>query len=144
MEARSDIQIRLQQSNPGWNASIADFAPDGDSRVTVNDFEAFIVPDCHRCGGILKPDVVFFGEPVPADRVRKATDLLRQSDALMVVGSSLMVYSGYRFVRMAKSCGLPIAVVNRGATRADPIATYKLAGDCCTLLAAAVSDLGAC
>jgi NAD-dependent SIR2 family protein deacetylase len=144
VEARADFQLRLQHSNRGWKAPVAAFAPDGDARLTVDDVDAFIVPDCRCCGGIVKPDVVFFGESVPPDRVREASELLEQSDALLVVGSSLMVYSGYRFVRLANARGLPVAIVNRGATRADGIAAYRLSGDCCTLLAAAVSSLGAC
>ncbi len=81
---------------------------------------------------------------VPVDRVRQASEFLQQSDALLVVGSSLMVFSGYRFVRMASAAGLPIAIVNRGATRADPLANWRVSGDCCSLLAAAVGHFGAC
>ena len=143
-KARSEFQFRLQRLNPDWHAPVSEFGPDGDARLTMTDFQSFNVPDCDQCGGMLKPDVVFFGESVPVDRVRQASEFLQRSDALLVVGSSLMVFSGYRFVRMASAAGLPIAIVNRGATRADPLANWKVSGDCCSLLAAAVGHLGAC
>lgn len=144
IDARSEFQIRLQQLNPDWSATISEIAPDGDARLTTTDFNGFSVPDCTACGGILKPDVVFFGEPVPAERVLEARGFLQQSDALLIVGTSLMVFSGFRFARMAGSAGIPIAIVNRGTTRADSIATYKLTGDCCSLLAAALGNLLPC
>jgi NAD-dependent SIR2 family protein deacetylase len=94
-----------------------------------------------HCGGIVKPDVVFFGEPVPELRLRKAKRFLRQSGALLVVGSSLMVFSGYRFARCASAAGQPIAIINRGTTRADELATHKLTANCAELLSQAVSRL---
>jgi NAD-dependent SIR2 family protein deacetylase len=138
---RSEFQARLAQENPGWRAVTRAIAPDGDARLGDADLSLFRVPDCPECGGLLKPDVVFFGEAVPAGRVRRATVALEEADALLVVGSSLMVYSGFRFARLAGELGKPVAIVNRGRTRADPIATCRFTGDCGTLLAAAVAGI---
>jgi NAD-dependent SIR2 family protein deacetylase len=88
------------------------------------------VPDCPVCGGILKPDVVFFGEPVPRDRVARAFDGVANADALLVVGSSLMVYSGFRFAEAAAAAGKPIAAVNLGRTRADHLYALKISAPC--------------
>ena len=104
---RREFQGRLARLNPGWKASVREIAPDGDARLATRDFRAFSVPGCESCGGTLKPDVVFFGEAVPADRVEKARDSVVRADALLIVGSSLMVFSGFRFARMAKSLGKP-------------------------------------
>ena len=93
------------------------------------------MPACDACGGLLKPDVVFFGERVPAERVERAFAALEQSDALLVVGSSLMVYSGYRFARAAAEAGKPIAAVNLGRTRADELLTLKVTERCSEALA---------
>ena len=142
-DSRHAYQSRLQDCNPDWSASITAFAPDGDARISVDDLSLFDVPGCLNCGGIVKPDVVFFGESVPESRIRKAKDFLRQSDALLVVGSSLMVFSGYRFARIASEAGLPIAIVNRGTTRADDLATHKLTANCAELLSQTVSRLAA-
>ena len=141
--SRNDYQNRLQACNPDWNASMTTVAPDGDARISVEDLHTFVVPGCFQCGGIVKPDVVFFGESVPELRLRKARRFLRQSGALLVVGSSLMVFSGYRFARIANAAGQPIAIVNRGATRADELATHKLTANCAELLSQAVSGLAA-
>jgi NAD-dependent SIR2 family protein deacetylase len=103
--------------------------------LEASDFETFSVPDCARCGGILKPDVVFFGEAVPRDRVEAAYESVRRADALLVVGSSLMVYSGYRFVLAAAEAGKPIAAVNLGRTRADPLLALKVDARCAEALA---------
>lgn len=131
---RRKHQERLQKSNPDWEAELSAIAPDGDANLSRCDFDSFVVPDCLTCGGTLKPDVVFFGESVPAPRVQAATDSLSRSDALLIVGSSLMVFSGYRFARMAREAGKPIAIVNRGITRADDIASLKFSADCGPLL----------
>ena len=93
------------------------------------------MPGCETCGGLLKPDVVFFGERVPAERVERAFAALEQSDALLVVGSSLMVYSGYRFARAAADAGKPLAAVNLGRTRADELLTLKVTERCSEALA---------
>ena len=118
-------------------------APDGDASISVEDMRSFVVPECSNCGGIVKPDVVFFGESVPDLRLRKARRFLRQSRALLVIGSSLMVFSGYRFARFASAAGQPIAIVNRGTTRADELAAHKMTANCAELLSQAVSRLAA-
>jgi NAD-dependent SIR2 family protein deacetylase len=125
---RDRLQAELAARNPGWSANDAGTAPDGDADVA--DTTGFAPPDCAACGGMLKPDVVFFGENVPRLRVDLAQEALRRSDAVLVVGSSLMVYSGYRFARMAREAGLPLAILTRGVTRADGLATLKLDADC--------------
>ncbi|MGN6513989.1 MAG: NAD-dependent protein deacetylase [Lysobacteraceae bacterium] len=134
---RAGLQEELAARNPGWVAREAATAPDGDA--DVEDTAGFRVPECGACGGMLKPDVVFFGENVPRARVDAAQQALRRADAMLVVGSSLMVYSGYRFARMAREAGLPLAILTRGVTRADPLATLKLDADCASTLAAAVA-----
>lgn len=142
-EPRGNFQQKLRDLNPHWDTEVSAIAPDGDARLYREDFESFDVPDCAACGGILKPDVVFFGESVPADRVADAQQYLQQSDALLVVGSSLMVFSGYRIARSASASGKPIAIVNRGITRADDLATCKMTGDCADVLSQTVDILAA-
>ena len=126
--SRTALQARIAGDNPAWVAT-AVAAPDGDADIADDAIQCFVAPQCERCGGLLKPDVVFFGENVPVDRYARACDALGQADAMIVAGSSLMVYSGFRFVRFAVDAGLPIAIVNRGRTRADDLAELKIAGD---------------
>ena len=129
---RAAMQRMLQDGNAHWlrahlTADIAS-APDGDAYLDGLDFSGFHVPACPACGGgPLKPDVVFFGESVPRERVDAALAALREADALLVAGSSLMVYSGYRFARAAAELGKPIAAVNLGRTRADDVLALKVA-----------------
>ncbi|WP_081907470.1 MULTISPECIES: NAD-dependent protein deacetylase [Luteibacter] len=123
---RATMQARLEEANPAWLALQATVAPDGDADLDEVDFSAFVIPTCTVCGGILKPDVVFFGENVPRARVDTAWAHLARADAMLVVGSSLMVYSGYRFVLEASRKGLPIASVNLGVTRADALIDVKI------------------
>ena len=98
---REDLQAELLRLNPAWAGLDALAAPDGDADLEALDFSSFQIPPCSLCGGVLKPDVVFFGESVPQDRVQMSMLHLRQADAMLVVGSSLMVYSGYRFAHAA-------------------------------------------
>jgi NAD-dependent SIR2 family protein deacetylase len=126
--SRDDVQAAMAGANAGWVAA-ARAAPDGDADIDEAAIALFEPPRCDRCGGLLKPDVVFFGENVPADRYEDARSALAGADALLVAGSSLMVYSGFRFVRQAHEAGLPIAIVNRGRTRGDDLATVKVEGD---------------
>lgn len=128
--SRQELQRRLADLNPGWLDRDGASAPDGDADLDGHDFATFEVPACTACGGILKPDVVFFGETVPRDWVDTATDRLMKSDGMLIVGTSLMVYSGFRFVRMAASAGLPIAAVNLGRTRADEMLALKVEEPC--------------
>ncbi|HJO35966.1 MAG TPA: NAD-dependent protein deacetylase [Gammaproteobacteria bacterium] len=125
--SRHALQQALLAANPGWDAQQARILPDGD--VAVEDDAGFLVPACPHCGGILKPDVVFFGERVPPARVEAAFAALSEADAVLVVGSSLMVYSGFRFVREAIRLGKPVAAINLGRTRADDLFTLRLAAD---------------
>ncbi|MGO1748811.1 MAG: NAD-dependent protein deacetylase [Marinobacter sp.] len=122
---RDDVHDRCAGLNPGFRQYKADTAPDGDADLDV-DFSEFRLADCPQCGGILKPDVVFFGDYVPKQRVYSALDALKASDGLLVIGSSLMVYSGFRFCRYAKEFGKPIATLNLGRTRAEELADLKL------------------
>jgi NAD-dependent SIR2 family protein deacetylase len=138
--SRDSVQETMADANPGSRAEAAS-APDGDADVDAAVIESFVAPRCQRCGGQLKPDVVFFGENVPRDRYERARDALAGADALLVAGSSLMVYSGFRFVRLAHEAGLPIAIVNRGRTRGDELAGLKIEDDLGSTLTAAVSAL---
>jgi NAD-dependent SIR2 family protein deacetylase len=142
LSPRRDLQERMEALNAGWAEAHADVEtrPDGD--VALEETQDFVVPDCEICGGILKPDVVFFGENVPKDRVARcmaAVDALAGPESpelrgerhqgkgvLLVAGSSLAVMSGFRFVRRAAKAGIPVVIVNRGATRGDGEAAYKL------------------
>ena len=126
---RADLQRELARLNPGWAEQPARAAPDGDADLDGIDFSRFQVPPCPACGGVLKPDVVFFGEAVPRERVERVQAALQRADALLVAGSSLMVYSGYRFVEAARALGKPVAGVTRGRTRADGQYTLKLEHD---------------
>jgi NAD-dependent SIR2 family protein deacetylase len=136
---RSAVQRELADRHPEWTTVAATIAPDGDADLEGMDLPRVKVPTCRSCGGMLKPDVVFFGENVPRERVAAAQGALRSADAMLVVGSSLTVYSGYRFARMAREMGLPLAILTRGVTRADGLATLKLDVDCVPALAAAVA-----
>ena len=134
---RDDVQALLVAWNPRLAALDGELRPDGDSEVS-GALADVRVPDCPECGGILKPAVVFFGENVPRHRVCDAFAALDDADALLVVGSSLMVFSGYRFVRAAREQGKECAALNLGRTRADGELTLKVEGDCCALLAEVV------
>ena len=125
-QSRAGLQDALLQANPGWSSAAARPAPDGDADLEADAVLAFEPPYCTGCGGLLKPDVVFFGEQVPRQRVLDAQQALAQADAMLVAGSSLMVWSGLRFVRMAAAAGMPVAILNAGRTRADDLATLRL------------------
>lgn len=131
--SRADLQRAIESGNPGWNELRSQAAPDGDADIDDAEAARFLPPRCPACDGLVKPDVVFFGENVPRRRVERARDALAAADAMLVVGSSLMVYSGFRFARMAREAGLPLAILNRGRTRADALATLKLDADVATL-----------
>ncbi len=138
---RADLQALLLRDNPDLQPSAAArSAPDGDAEPARADY-ALRVPACGACGGTLKPDVVFFGETVPPDRAARAYRALDEADAVLVVGSSLMVFSGYRFVRRAFSLGKPVVVLNSGKTRADELARMKLTGPCGETLSLGISEL---
>ncbi|MEM7430705.1 MAG: NAD-dependent protein deacetylase [Pseudomonadota bacterium] len=128
--SRAAFQHAMKQSNPDWHARVFRYRPDGDAELGSDSHLNFKVPPCLACGGRLKPDVVMFGESVPKERVEAAMAAVDRADALLIAGSSLMVFSGFRFARRAHELGTPIAVVNRGKTRADDIATLKVDADC--------------
>jgi NAD-dependent SIR2 family protein deacetylase len=149
---RERMQELLRERNAEWlraarwdglHPDDADFAPDGDADVAQSAIGGFEVPECHRCGGVLKPAVVFFGESVPKEKVDYAMSRVDEADALMVVGSSLTVWSGFRFARRAHERGIPIAIVNIGPTRADDIATLKVEEECGEVLSVVSSQLSA-
>ncbi len=131
---RDEFQQRLAERNPDWLTLEAAQAPDGDADLDGVAFAHFDVPACPDCAGVLKPDVVFFGENVPRERVSQAFGHLHRADAVLVVGSSLMVYSGFRFVQAAASAGLPVAAVNLGRTRADTLLSLKVEQSCASAL----------
>jgi NAD-dependent SIR2 family protein deacetylase len=131
---RADLQILLVRWNPDFGGLPAADAPDGDARIEAVDHAPLRVPDCPECGGVLKPGVVFFGESVPRHRVEAVERALEAVDAVLVVGTSLMVWSSYRFCLAARALGRPIAAVNRGRTRADPLLDLRVADDCAAVL----------
>ncbi len=137
--ARVEHQQRLENANPSFATLGGAAAPDGDADLENVDYGSFLVLPCASCGGLLKPKVVFFGENVPSERVARAYAALEDSDAALVVGSSLMVFSGYRFAHRAAKLGLPLAIVNRGRTRADELARLKVGGDVGATLREALS-----
>ncbi|MGE2723838.1 NAD-dependent protein deacetylase [Mycolicibacterium pulveris] len=142
--SRAALAELLEAANPGFArraqrlGGIA-VAPDADA--VVDDTASFRVVDCMRCGGMLKPDIVYFGENVPKDRVAQAFSMVNDADALLVAGSSLTVYSGYRFVRRAATAGIPVAIVNRGPTRGDELATIKVDSGCSETLTLLADEL---
>lgn len=131
---RAELQHRLAALNPDVAAESPALLPDGDVALDVTS--GFVLADCERCSGPLKPDVVFFGENVPVDRVRQCNALVDAAEALVVLGSSLHVFSGRRFVTQAHRRGLPIVIVNRGETRGDALATLKVEAGCAEVLGA--------
>jgi NAD-dependent SIR2 family protein deacetylase len=131
---RTRLQHELLRRNPTFAGLDALEAPDGDADLAAVDFASFDVPACESCGGLLKPDVVFFGESVPRERVAAAMTAVERADAMLVVGSSLMVFSGFRFARAMAAAGKPIAAVNLGKTRADDLLTLKVDERCADAL----------
>ncbi|AOK07225.1 NAD-dependent protein deacetylase [Burkholderia sp. AU28942] len=139
---RATIQTVLETDNPELLGAQAEPAADGDAHLEWAAFDTFRIPACPACGGLLKPAVVFFGENVPRERVALASQALDAADALLVVGSSLMVYSGYRFCVWAQAQQKPVAALNLGHTRADPMLTLKLEARCAPALDALNARLG--
>lgn len=141
--ARTRLSERLSTANPHIDRDVASFAPDGDADIPAHVVARFRPVDCERCGGVLKPDVVFFGERVPPARVTRANGLLERADALLVAGTSLTVYSGRRFVVAARNRGMPVAIVNRGPTRGDADASVRIDGGVSDVLPAVADRLRA-
>jgi NAD-dependent SIR2 family protein deacetylase len=144
--SRAALAKDLDALNPGFTEQVEAVsglavAPDADAVVT--DTASFRYLDCASCGGMLKPDIVYFGENVPKAVVERSFSLIDAADALLVAGSSLTVFSGYRFVRHAAAVGIPVAIVNRGPTRGDDLATVKVDGGCSELLTLLSDELAA-
>jgi len=142
VEPRDAVQERLLALNPGFDATRVEVAPDGDAELPVAMIEGFRVAGCRGCHGVLKPKVVFFGENVPADVTAQAWSLFEEGEVLLVVGSSLTVFSGYRFVLRAAKVGMPVALVNLGPTRGDPLATLRVDDRVEAVLPALAAALG--
>lgn len=127
--SRAALDERLLKLNPGFLDAVAavtdiEIAPDADA--VIEETASFVVADCRLCGGVLKPDITYFGESVPPTRVAAAYTLIDEADALVVAGTSLAVMSGLRFVRRAAAAGKPVVIINRGLTRGDSFASVRL------------------
>lgn len=138
---RHDFQLILNQLNPHllakanvFESSPESMKPDGDVEILQEDIEKFYLPECPKCGGFLKPNIVFFGDNVPRPRIEKVVKTIIDSDGILVLGSSLTVFSGYRIVLQAKELGLPVAVINIGETRADKIIDIKINAKCSEIM----------
>ena len=144
--SRAALADLLEVANPGFverAEAVGGIAVAPDADAVVGDTTTFQTIDCGYCGGMLKPDIVYFGENVPKARVDEAYSLVDGADALLVAGSSLTVHSGYRFVRHAAARGIPIAIINRGRTRGDDVATVKIDNGCSPMLALLADELPA-
>lgn len=142
--SRAALAEQLEALNPGFierSEAVGGLAVAPDADAVVDDTASFRYVDCPNCAGMLKPDIVYFGETVAKDVVDQAYALVDQAEALLVAGSSLTVFSGYRFVRHAASHGLPVAIVNRGRTRGDDLATVKVDGGCSEMLTLLSAEL---
>ncbi len=137
---REHVQEQLLRDNRAPPAAAAGARPDGDADVHDEWVERFAVPACYHCGGVLMPDVVFFGGTVPPERVTACSTAIEEADALLAIGSSLQVYSGYRFCRQAQRLGKTLALINPGTTRADAMADLKLHRDCAPVLRGVASQ----
>jgi len=142
LEERDALQKRILAQNPAWGAHDAATAPDGDADLPAERVERFVVPECARCGGVLKPRVVFFGDSVPRPVVDEAFAATDAAGLLLVIGSSLAVYSGYRFLRRAVERNIPVAIVNRGPVRGEESAALKIEAGTGATLGALALELG--
>lgn len=129
---RHQFQDILTRLNPEWGSDAIDemVRPDGDVEVPIDYVYRFRLPSCPECKGFFKPEIIFFGDNVPRDRLIRIADMIHRSDGLLVLGSSLLVFSGYRIVLQTKDLDLPVAIVNIGETRADHLANIKLSAKC--------------
>lgn len=139
---RDVLQQQLEGINQEWQAEVIGINPDGDAELDECAYPGFNVTDCRECGGRLKPDVVFFGESVPVARTQQVTKAIAECDAVLAVGTSLVVWSGFRIVRDAVAAGVPAVAINNGRTRADDLLQFKMAGDCNDMLPALLKMLG--
>lgn len=138
---RNGLQRRLEALNPDWAPEVLGINPDGDAELDERAYPGFRIADCPDCGGTLKPDVVFFGESVPKQRLCAADRLVENADAMLIVGTSLVVWSGFRLARRAAERGIPVVAINNGLTRADSLLDFKLEGDCGEVLERALALL---
>jgi NAD-dependent SIR2 family protein deacetylase len=141
---RAALADMLEAANPGFverAEAVGGIAVAPDADAVVGDTSAFTIIDCTNCSGLLKPNIVYFGESVPKDRVAQAYAMVDGADALLVAGSSLTVFSGFRFVRNAAALGIPVAIINRGRTRGDDLAAVKIDGGCSPTLALLADEL---
>ncbi len=138
---RESLQARLEGLNPGLGGADPTMLPDGDAALEDRALNRFRVPECPRCAGVLMPDVVFFGGSIPPSRLERCQQAVDRADALLAVGSSLQVFSGFRFCRHARRSGKPLAVLNPGSSRADDIATARFSAACGPLLAMTLARL---
>lgn len=141
--SRRELGQRLDAANPDFGATPTRIAPDGDAELLADAERGFRVVSCTTCGGVLKPDVVFFGESVPRDRVDRCFAMVDAARALLVVGSSLTVMSGYRFIIRARRLGTPVAIINRGPTRGDDDAALRIDAGLADILPRVVDHLRA-
>ena len=132
--SRVEIQRWLSMNNPHLQETAVESAPDGDARVQDEAAHMLRIPSCQRCGGMLKPNVVFYGGSVRTQMVNELSRKLEQADAVLAIGSSLMVYSSFRFCIQARQQNIPILCINQGLTRADSMLALKLRGDCAEIL----------
>ena len=132
--SRDRMQEQIHRCNPGWEATVLEERPDADVVISDDAIESFITPCCDKCGGILKPNVVFFGDTIGRRDVDTVNGKIDESDACLVIGTSVETYSAYRHLQHAKKTGIPIGIVNIGPTRADHIADFKISGRCGDIL----------
>jgi NAD-dependent SIR2 family protein deacetylase len=139
---RAQMQAALHDANPALHSPLAQTRPDGDADLPEALLQDVQVPDCPACGGILKPEVVFFGGTIPRQVTAQVEQAVQDCEAVLVVGSSLTVFSGFRICRDAHARGKPLACLNLGVTRADALFSLKREADCASTLAALPSALG--
>jgi NAD-dependent SIR2 family protein deacetylase len=132
--SRDELQRLLDAANPDWRPEVLGYRPDGDAELDQSAYPGFSIVDCPACSGRLKPDVVFFGESVPPARVQRIEQALDDCDGMLVIGSSLVVMSGFRIVRQAVKMNRPVVAINDGRTRADALLDFKIGGDCVEVL----------
>ena len=128
--SRDKMQEKIHKCNPGWDATVLEEAPDADVVISDEAVKRFVIPSCDQCDGILKPNVVFFGDTVCKRHVEMINDKINESDAFLVIGTSVETYSAFRHVQLAKNKGIPIGIINIGATRADHLADFKISSRC--------------
>lgn len=142
--SRDELAGLLEAVNPGFierAESVGGIAVAPDADAVISETDSFTIVDCPVCAGMLKPDIVYFGESVPKARAEQAYSMVDEAEALLVAGSSLTVYSGYRFVRHAAAHGIPVGIINRGATRGDDLATVKVEAGCSEMLVLLAGEL---